>query len=117
MLETAHIQSFSYTAGQFIHGPVEVIDPSFGCILFDFDPAVREETDRVLGLTEQFGGKALVMTNRTDLSDTAQRMVLRMDCANPFLAPLLEIIPIELWVLYAGEKMSYTPGVLHRVHK
>ena len=117
MLEAARIQSFSYTAGQFIHGPVEVIDSAFGCIVFDFDPAVREETNHVISLTEKFGGRTLVITNRTDLPEIGQRMVLQMNCDNSFLAPLLEIIPIELWVKYTGEKKGYTPGVLHRVHK
>ena len=111
------MNSFGYTAGQFIHGPVEVIDNEFGCVIFDFDPAVRDETNHVISLTERYGGKTLIFTNRKDLEGSGQRMVLQMNCDNTFLSPLLEIIPIELWVKFSGEKNGYTPGVLHRVHK
>ena len=48
MLETARILSAEYTAGQFIHGPVEIIDERFGCIIFDFDKEARADIDRVI---------------------------------------------------------------------
>ena len=117
MLETAKILSSEYTAGQFIHGPVEIIDDSFGCIIFDFDLEVRDDIDRVISLTEGYGGRTWIITDRKDLTEHERRKVTVYPCGNVFLSPLLEIVPIQLWAKFNAEKNGLAPGVLHRVHK
>ena len=117
MLETARLLSAEYTAGQFIHGPVEIIDEQFGCIIFDFDKEARADIDRVISLTEDFGGRTWIITDRVDLKEGERRKVLRLTCPDIFLSPLLEIVPVQLWAKYNAERNGLTPGVLHRVHK
>lgn len=117
LMEAARMSPLAFTSGQFIHGPVEIIDEDFGCILFDFDPVVREEVNGVIDLIDKFGGRSLIFTNRTDLDSTKNRLVRTFDCQNPFLSSTLEIMPVELLTYAIGQRKGTNPGVLHRVHK
>ena len=116
-MEAAKELMIGYTAGQFIHGPLELINDKFASILFDFEPNAHAKVDEVMGLTEKFGGKSLIFTNRVDMPGNSQRLVVPIAFDNRFLAPLIEVIPIELMAYTIGERKNCQPGVLHRVHK
>ena len=116
-LEAARELVANYTVGQFIHGPVEVINDKFVSIMFDFNPAVRKDLENVMQLTEKYCGKTLLFTNRTDIEGNDQRLTVPIDCENEFISPLLEVIPVELLVYVMGNRKGCHPGELHRVHK
>lgn len=117
LMEAAHINAAYYTVGQFIHGPIEIIDEHFCTILFDFEPEVRRDLDRVADLTLQYGGKVLLLTNRTDVQSRENLRIISMDCPNPMLSPMADILPIELMTLEIGIRAGLHPGDLYRVHK
>ena len=116
-MEAAKELMIGYTAGQFIHGPLELINENFASILFDFEPNARTKVDDVMELTEKFGGKSLIFTNRENMPASQQRMVVPIPFENRFLAPLIEVVPMELMAYTIGERKNCQPGVLHRVHK
>lgn len=116
-VEAAREQPLPFTAGQFIHGPLEIINEKFGCILFDFEPNARKKIDDVLEQTEMFGGKTMIFTNRADLESTDRRLVLYFDLENRYLSPAIEVVPMELMVYTIGQRKGTDPGTLHRVHK
>ena len=116
-LEAARELVADYTVGQFSHGPIEVIDDKFVSIMFDFNPAVREGLENVMKLTEQYGGRSLLFTNRRNVESNDQRLIVPIDCEDEFISPLLEVIPMELVVYVMGNRKGYHPGELHRVHK
>ena len=117
LMDAAHVNAAHYTVGQFIHGPIEIIDDGFCTILFDFEPAVRDQLDRVMEITLRYGGKVILMTQRQDIPAQERLMVVPIDCPNGLAAPLAEILPIELLTLEIGRRAGLHPGDLERVHK
>ena len=117
MMEAAHVNAAHYTVGQFIHGPIEIINGEFCSILFDFEPAVREELDRVVDVTLKYGGRVLLFTQRRDIPAAERLMVVPINCKDGLLAPIAEILPIEKMALEIGQRAGLHPGDLYRVHK
>lgn len=117
LMEAAHVNAASYTVAQFAHGPIEIINEQFCTILFDFEPAVREDLDRVMASTLKYGGRVILFTQRTDVAPCDRLMINVIPCGNSELAPALEILPIELMTLEIGRRKGLCPGDLYRVHK
>lgn len=117
LMEAAHVNAAHYTVGQFIHGPIEIINGEFCSIIFDFEPAVRDQLDRVIDYTLKFGGRVLLFTQRKDMPARERMMTIEIDCENGLLAPLAEILPIETLTLEIGRRAGLCPGDLYRVHK
>lgn len=117
MMEAAHVNAAHYSVGQFIHGPIEIINEQFCSIIFDFEPAVRDQLDRVIEYTLKFGGRVLLFTQRKDMPEHECLMTIAVDCENGLLAPLVEILPIETMTLEIGRRAGLCPGDLYRVHK
>lgn len=115
--EAARRQMVSYSAGQFIHGPVELIDAGFCSVIFDFDPAGRIKIDEVSDLTLKYGGKVLIFTNRGDMASGERLTPVYIPCGHPYAAPIYEIIPVELTAYIMGVRAGYHPGNLERIHK
>ncbi len=117
LMEAARINAAHYTVGQFIHGPIEIINDRFISIIFDFEPDVRDELDRVIEYTLKYGGKVLLLTQRRNLPERERVITMKIDCPNGLLAPLAEILPIEKLTLELGNRAGLCPGDLYRVHK
>ena len=116
-MEAARINAAHYTVGQFIHGPIEIIDDRFISIVFDFEADVRDELDRVIDYTLKYGGRVLLITQRRNLPARERLMTVEIDCPNGLIAPLAEILPIETLTLEIGHRAGLHPGDLYRVHK
>lgn len=115
--EAGKLYSTRYLPAQFLHGPVELIDTGFNVIAFDFSEDTREETDRIIDNVLTYGGKICVLSNRKIELTHPQFLSVYIDLQNEFVAPLLEIIPIELFVYKLGEQRGLNPGILTRVRK
>jgi len=106
-----------YSPAQFLHGPVELIDNRFHTIAFDFSNDHREETDRVIDNILTYGGKICLITNRDIKIDNDRLLCIEIPFENEFYAPLVEIIPVELFINHIGLQRGLNPGVLTRVKK
>ncbi|GCE25141.1 glucosamine--fructose-6-phosphate aminotransferase [Dictyobacter alpinus] len=115
--ETCKSFSAHYTTGQYIHGPIELIDERFAAIVLDFNTQTRDEVDRLMKSIGAFGGKVLWITNRRP---DPQSKSIPLHISYPddeITSPLIEIIPIELLVDALGRARNLQPGVLTRVVK
>ena len=116
MMEAAHENVADYTVGQFIHGPIEIINEAFCTILYDFEPTVQESVDRVIEHTLNYGGRVILLTNRKNVPVRERMYVIDI----PFeqdTVPMLEIIPMEMLTYLVGIQRGLHPGDLYRVHK
>jgi len=115
--EAGKMYSTRYLPAQFLHGPVELINEKFNAIVLDFSDNTRKETDRIIDNVITYGGKICVITNR-DISIKNERLLLiKLDVENEYYTPLVEIMPIELFINDIGLKRGLTPGILTRVRK
>jgi glucosamine--fructose-6-phosphate aminotransferase (isomerizing) len=117
MLEVDRIVASRCTAGQFMHGPIELVGPGFCGVLFDFDPVSRPDLEAVVTEILANGGKAVLFTNRETSVRHERLTTYRIPCHNSFISPILEIIPIIQMVYTIGIRRHLTPGVLQHVSK
>ena len=115
--EAANMFSTRYLPAQFLHGPIELINERFYAIAFDFSDETRAEIDRAVDSVISFGGKICVLTNRDIELDDPRFLSIKIPVENEFYAPLVEIVPIELFINQLGLKRGKNPGILSRVHK
>jgi len=115
--EAGKIFASRYLPAQFLHGPVELISEGFCVLAFDFFEETRTDINRIVDNILSYGGSICVVGNRP-LGVTDQRLMsLTADLGDPWFAPLIEVIPVELMVNALGLKRGLDPGVLTRVRK
>ena len=106
-----------YLPAQFLHGPLELIHKNFSVIAFDSSEGTRAAVDRIIDNVLAYGGKICVIGNR-EIKITSERlMCIKHDMENEFYAPLIEVIPVELFINDIGMKRGLNPGILTRVRK
>lgn len=117
MEEACKVYATRYSVKQFIHGPIELINPFMGTILLDFDPHYHTACERVAMSMEAYGGKTLWITNRADAHSSSNTVVYRIPFEDYELSPLVEIIPLELAVYRYIKAQGGEAGQIHRVVK
>jgi len=115
--EVAKMYSTRYLPAQFLHGPVEFIDEAFCAIIFDFSEETRIETERVIDNILTYGGKVCVITNRDINNNNPRFLSVKLDIVNEYYAPLVEVMPVELFVNQIALERGLSPGILTRIRK
>lgn len=109
--------SSSYSPAQFIHGPIELIKPGFGTLIYDFDPQYSAKCDEVRENVLRYGGKVLLVTNRTNVEKRDNQMICRIALEDPIASVLAEILPIELGTDWLCKERGEATGDIKRVIK
>lgn len=115
--EAGKMYATRYLPAQFLHGPVELINKGFNVIASDFSENYRVEIDRIIDNVLTFGGKICVLTNRDITISNPNFLSVKLNIDNEFYAPLLEVIPIELFIYKLGVQRGINPGHIVRVKK
>jgi glucosamine--fructose-6-phosphate aminotransferase (isomerizing) len=96
--EISYIHAEGYAAGEMKHGPIALIDTSMPVIVLAPNDDLFEKT---LGNVEEVmarGGRVVMISDTAGVARLADRLafgVAMPDC-NPFVAPLLYAIPVQL---------------------
>jgi glucosamine--fructose-6-phosphate aminotransferase (isomerizing) len=96
--EISYIHAEGYAAGEMKHGPIALIDSDVPVIVLAPNDALFDKTLSNVEEVIARGGKVIFMSDRAGmarLSDKAFAAV-EMPSVNPFVAPLLYAIPIQL---------------------
>ncbi len=94
-----------FNIGLFLHGPFQLVDDSFRCILVIGDNTSIEDTVRLIELiTKKMGsGKVVLINNSRELSSLGRAnpnvWVFEHTTTNSFLAPIFEIFVIQFLLL------------------
>lgn len=115
--EAGKFYSSRYTPAQFIHGPIELIQPGFCVIIYDSNPVYRGKCDEVRENVLRYGGKVLLITNRPDIAPRENQMVCVIPHPDPATAVLVEILPLELGIDRLCKSRGIATGHLSRVVK
>ena len=96
--EFSYIHAEGYAAGEMKHGPIALIDEAVPVIVL----APNDELfDKTLSNVEEViarGGKVVFMSDRAGVAKLADKAfaAVEMPAVDPFVAPLLYAIPIQL---------------------
>ena len=96
--EISYIHAEGYAAGEMKHGPIALIDESVPVIVLAPNDDLFEKT---LGNVEEVmarGGRVVMISDKAGVARLAGRLPTVSQCPNcdPFVAPLLYAIPIQL---------------------
>ena len=96
--EISYIHAEGYAAGEMKHGPIALIDESVPVVVLAPNDDLFEKT---LGNVEEVmarGGRVVMISNRAGVARLAGRLAygIAMPECDPFVAPLLYAIPIQL---------------------
>ncbi len=108
--EVAKIPAVAMGAGAFRHGSVEVVNEDFRGFIFAPEDATRQLN---IGLAENlaaFRGKAIVIGPGDSWRDQPGLFWWSLPRVSPFLAPILEILPIQLATYRLAESRGIEPG-------
>ncbi len=119
--ETDKIAAECNSGGQFRHGPVEIIDKDFRCIMLCSDDVTRNlNPDMAWNIVHKWGGgKVVFITNRhvEQLDGEPRIMQLVHDTMNPFLAPVIEMVIVQLLIIRLAAVKGVEPGVFKYISK
>jgi glucosamine--fructose-6-phosphate aminotransferase (isomerizing) len=88
--EAVHLPAAYMDTLQYLHGPIEVAEPGRGCIIFGSSREVRLAEDLA-----SYGMTVLLVTEAS-VKRTRNLLVLRMPEMPDALAPIVQILPVQL---------------------
>jgi glucosamine--fructose-6-phosphate aminotransferase (isomerizing) len=93
--EAAHKPAEAVSGGQFRHGAMELVSPDYGYILFPGDHRTRELMLRLGRDISGYGAKVAYIGGAGERADD-NAVWIPFDALNPYLAPVLDIVPLQL---------------------
>jgi len=96
--EISYIHAEGYAAGEMKHGPIALIDEAVPVIVIAPKDALFEKTASNIQETIARGGKVVMISERDGLDRFEGRLLAGIEVprCDPFVAPILYSIPIEL---------------------
>jgi glucosamine--fructose-6-phosphate aminotransferase (isomerizing) len=103
--EISYIHAEGYPAAEMKHGPIALIDENMPVV---FVAANSSMYDKVISnMTEVRARKGIIIAVATEGDTTIERFshhVLRVPETEPFLSPLLTVVPLQLLAYYIAVK-------------
>jgi glucosamine--fructose-6-phosphate aminotransferase (isomerizing) len=112
MHETAKEPAIGMSVAQFRHGPVEAVSPGFRAVVFGTQSKTRD-LDRALALDlKRMGAQVQWVGPIWEEAETSGLTAVSVwpDSIAECLAPLLEVIPIQVLAYRAAEAKNIRPG-------
>ena len=101
--EISYIHADSYPAGELKHGPIALIENDITVISIMTDPKLVEKTVSNIQEVISRGAKTLVVTNQK-VDDKMFDTVIHIPETNPFVSPILSVIPLQLLSYYISKE-------------
>ena len=101
--EISYIHSESYPAGELKHGPIALIENDITVISIMTDSNLVEKMVSNIQEVITRGAKTLVITNQ-DVDENMFDMTIKIPETNPFISPILSIIPLQLFSYYIAKE-------------
>jgi glutamine---fructose-6-phosphate transaminase (isomerizing) len=109
--EMARYPASAWTIGEFRHGPWEVIDDRICTFVFMPDDQTRQLNQAFVGDLVDMGGHVHLVSSSPIETVPNNSYILSMPRVDPYLAPLLEIIPLQFYIYEYALWLGLTPGV------
>ncbi len=116
--ELAHVVADPYSAADFRHGPVALVDAGFPVLALA--PSGRAAGDLealLLRLRDELGADVVVVSDRDDLLALAGRPIRLVPGLPEHLAPIANIVPGQLYALHATRARGLDPDAPRHIAK
>ncbi len=105
--EVAKTPAVAMSAGNFRHGPIEVVDEAFSAFVFATQSDTRELDLALARNVIRFGGQVQIVASGMA---RAAEIAWPIPDVSGLLAPVLEIVPVQLAAYRLAEWKGLTPG-------
>ena len=109
--EMARFPASAWTVGEFRHGPWEVIDEQICAFVFMSNDQTQELNQAFAEDLAELGGQVHLISSTMLKSVPGNISILPVPEVDPFVAPLLEIIPLQFFIFEFSLWRGLTPGV------
>jgi len=99
LAETTYIRAHPYSAADFMHGPIAVVEDGYPCFLFAPAGAGLGPMREMAGELADRGGELIVLSNDADLLARAATP-LPIPAVSEFLSPLVGIVAAQLFAYH-----------------
>lgn len=106
--ETSYLRAHSFSAADFLHGPIAVVDEGYPCLLFAPGGRGYPAMVDLAGELEKRGAELLVLSDQQELLDRA-RTPLPMPAAPELLTPLVGIVVAQLFAYHLARVKGRDP--------
>lgn len=107
--EVSKTTAVGMAAGSFRHGPVEVVDAKFLGLIFASEGNSRELNLALAADMARFGARIKVIGPRAH-APSPNFECFDMDAVDAMLAPLFEIVPVQVAALRMAQRKGIRPG-------
>jgi glucosamine--fructose-6-phosphate aminotransferase (isomerizing) len=99
--ELAHVVADPYSAADFRHGPVALVEPGFPILaIAPSGPAVEDLSALLRRLGGEHDADILVLSDRADVRALGRRSIALPDTLPDHLVPIVSIVPAQLFALH-----------------
>lgn len=106
--ETSYLRAHPFSAADFLHGPIAVVDEGFPCILMAPSGRGHETMLEVAGELRTRGAELIVISDSDDILELATT-ALRIPAAGEMVAPLVEIVTAQLFAYHLARLKGRDP--------
>ena len=116
--ETARLYAESISAGQFRHGPLEITGVGHGAIILVHSGKTSDLNLKLAKEIAEFGSEVLIITDmKSDLDEIKKIFTYKINNITEYIAPMLQIIPLELISLISTENKGLLDEGYSRIEK
>jgi len=108
--EASKFPSEGTDAAEFRHGPIEVVDESFGAVVFAQEGRSIELSVKLAQDIAAKSGKVILVTGQDECIEDKNIFVLKYKKTNEYLSPILEIAGIQFLCNAVAENSGIIPG-------
>jgi glucosamine--fructose-6-phosphate aminotransferase (isomerizing) len=109
LMETCYVVAERFSAADFLHGPVAMIERHFPVILFAPPGAMLKDTKDLLSRLQELRADTLAITADLDAAAMCSRSIIMPREIDEFLAPIPYIIPAQLFAALLAEAKGLDP--------
>ena len=108
--EAAKFPSEGMDSAEFRHGPIEIVDESFGAIVFAPEGRTGTLGLKIASDIAIKGGKVILMTDQERAIESANITVFKYKYVDEYMAPIVEVAGSQLLCVSAAKKTGVIPG-------
>jgi len=108
--EVVKYPAIDFDAGEFKHGPMEMVDNNFyGIIIAPSGQTYSLNEKLALSIADK-GGRVMFISDRNLIKSHENILEIKVGCVNEFLSPIITIAPIQLLSYYLAEYKGIEAG-------
>lgn len=101
--ETSYVHAEAFPAGEFRHGPMALVSDGVPVVVLATQPSLFDKAQGIIRDVKARGGRVITITFQGQ--DTVEDLgdhVISLPPVNPLLAPILAVVPLQLFAYYTA---------------